>query len=319
MTLETKDPLETKGSFKLGHARLSVEGENLAKPQRVHAFAILVLPLVGVAAAAWLAVRDGIGAAELISLAVMYSVSWIGITVGYHRHFSHRSFRAHPVVRGMLGIFGSIACQGPINYWVSNHRRHHQYSDKIGDIHSPLLAGDKKLGKVKGFYHSHIAWTFSHPLTNTAVVAKDILACPIAAWVNRNYYIFLTSGFIMPAIMVGLATWSWHGALLGFLWGGAVRLFLCYHSTNTITSLTHMWGRKVYRSHDESRNNIWLAIPTWGESWHNNHHAFPGSAIFGQHWWQVDLGAIFIRILQLFRLVYDVKQTAPQSMRAKLL
>jgi len=298
--------------------RLGVRAESLNRPQRVHATAILVLPTIGAVLAGWLAFQYGVSRAALLSCVVMYSVSWIGITVGYHRYFSHRSFRAAPLVEAMLGIFGSIACQGPLNYWVSNHRRHHQCSDQEGDIHSPHIRGTTPIKSWVGFLHSHIGWTFSHEITNTAVIAKDIMTNPLAARVNKLYYLWIALGFLVPGAVCGLVTGTWYAFFEGVLWGGFVRLLLCYHSTNTITSLTHLFGSQPFKSRDQSRNNLWLALPTWGEAWHNNHHAFPTSAIFGLNWWQFDLGAIFIRSLQAAGLAWDVRRPDARQMTAKL-
>ena len=308
---------QTKCKFGGNEARLTVDAESLTIAQKIHAFAILVLPIFGTTGAVLLAIRHGIGRIEIGSLVLMYSVSWIGITVGYHRHFTHRSFKAVAPVRLMLGVFGSIACQGPVNYWVSNHRRHHQYSDRPGDIHSPYISDGKKIGLWRGFIHSHVGWTFNHEITNTAVVAKDIMTDRLVGVVHRLYYLWLILGFVAPAVLGGIATQTWEGAMLGMLWGGFVRLFLCYHSTNTITSLTHMFGSRPFKSHDQSRNNMWLAIPTWGEAWHNNHHSFPTSPIFGLRWWQVDLGGLFIRFLQVLRLVSAVNKPRPQMLATK--
>jgi stearoyl-CoA desaturase (delta-9 desaturase) len=301
-----------------GPARLGLDRDLLNVPQRIHAFAILVLPIAGTIAAVWHAMRYGIGALEIGLLITMYSVSWIGITVGYHRHFTHRSFKAATPVRVMLAVFGSIACQGPLNYWVSNHRRHHQFSDKPEDIHSPIVGGGKALGRFMGFWHSHIGWTFTHELTNTAVVAKDLLQDPLVVRLNRLYYLWLALGFAVPAAIGALVRGTLEGAMLGFLWGGAVRLLLCYHSTNTITSLTHMFGSQPFKVSDESRNNVWLAVPTWGEAWHNNHHAFPTSALFGLRPWQIDFGGIVIRAMAALGWVWNVNRPSEQAMARRM-
>jgi stearoyl-CoA desaturase (Delta-9 desaturase) len=248
----------------------------------------------------------------------MYAVSFIGITVGYHRHFTHRAFKAPNFVRLVLGAFGATACQGPVNYWVSNHRRHHRFTDKPGDIHSPYIQGDQPLRGFKRFWHSHIGWTFSHEISNTAVAAPDLIRDPVARFVTSTYYYWIVLSFALPAAIGGLVTQSWHGALTGFLWGGLVRLFVIYHSIHSITSLAHLWGYQTYKSENYARNNFLIALLTWGEGWHNNHHTFPGSAMFGLRWWQVDLGAYVIRILRIFGLAWDVKVPTSEMREGKL-
>jgi stearoyl-CoA desaturase (Delta-9 desaturase) len=302
-------------------AQLSINDARINRGQVMHAAAILVLPTMGVAAAAYLAVRDGVSLMEVTVLAAMYSVAWIGITVGYHRLFTHHAFRAGKLVRMGLAIAGSTAGQGPVNYWVTNHRRHHHYSDKPGDIHSPYYRGRDAIkgGFFSKFFHSQVAWTFIHEHSNTAVIAKDMLRDLSIARIHRQYFLWLGLSFVLPAVVGGLWTMSPLGALKGFLWGGLMRLFLTYHSTNFITSLTHMWGKQVYKTTDSSRNNGWLAVITFGEAWHNNHHAFPSWAYFQHRWYQIDLGGIFIRTLELLGLVYDVRRPLQRAMDARSL
>lgn len=289
-------------------AKLTVVSGRLERARRIHAFMILVPPVFGAALAAWLAWENGVSTTALVLLAVFFYWTFIGITVGYHRHFTHRSFQSPAIVRFLLGVAGSMACQGPVNYWVSNHRRHHMFTDKDQDIHSPHVFRSRRLQFWSGFWHSHVAWTFNHQISNTAVAAPDLLRDPVARHVNATYYLWVALGFLLPTAIGGLMANSWYGALEGLLWGGAVRLVLTYHWINTITSLAHMFGYQDFDNGDQSRNNIWLSIPTMGESWHNNHHSFPGSAAFGLRWWQIDLGLYVIYGLKLFGLARDIKR-----------
>jgi stearoyl-CoA desaturase (delta-9 desaturase) len=298
-------------------AQLTVSSPYLERVRQIHAFLILVPPVLLTGVAVYLAVTGGVSATALWLLAGFFLANFIGVTVGYHRHFTHRSFKAHPAVRFALGICGSMACEGPVNYWVSNHRRHHMYADKDRDIHSPHVRNGERMSLWKGFWYSHIGWTFEHEVSNTAVAALDLLKDPLVARVSATYYIWVASGFVVPTVIGGLVAGTWYGALEGFLWGGAVRLFLTYQLVHTITSLAHIFGYQDFHSHDESRNNIWLAIPTFGEAWHNNHHSFPGSAWFGHTWWQIDLGAYVIQILQWLGLVWDVRTVSPALRAAK--
>ncbi|UXY13620.1 fatty acid desaturase [Chitiniphilus purpureus] len=295
-------------------ARLTVKSRYLEVPRLVHASAILVLPTLGTALALWYALDHGVSGLDLALFAVMYVVSFVGITVGYHRHFTHRAFKTHDPIRFILGVFGSTACQGPVNYWVSNHRRHHRYTDQPGDIHSPYIQGETPLHGWRRFWHSHIGWTFSHDISNTAVAAPDLIRDPVARTVTSTYYLWVALGFALPAAIGGLVTQSWAGALSGLLWGGLVRLFVIYHSIHAITSLAHMWGHQTYKGGNHARNNFLMSIFTWGEAWHNNHHTFPGSAMFGLRWWQIDLGGYVIQLLRLLGLAWDVR-VPPAHMR----
>jgi stearoyl-CoA desaturase (delta-9 desaturase) len=296
---------------------ITVEQGFLRTPQKIHAIAIFVIPLIGTIAAIGLAFQYGVTWLDLTLLAVMYLVSMLGISVGYHRHFSHRAFEAVTPVRVALAIAGSTAAQGSVSYWVSNHRRHHQYTDRPGDIHSPYFDDDRQMGIVEGFWHSHMGWTFNHRMTNTLKFAKDLYRSrPIAA-VNNFYLVWVFLSLLLPFVIGGLVSQSWYGALTGLLWGGLVRIFFCYHFTNGIDSVTHIFGTQPFQTADHSTNNVWWALPTMGEGWHNNHHAFPASAIFGLTWWQLDFGAWLIHGLRTLGLAWDVNVVAPSVIAAK--
>jgi len=296
---------------------LTVDEERLRLPQRIHAVAIVVLPLLGAAAAVALATRVPIRPLDVGLLVVMYVITILGISVGFHRLFTHRSFKANLPVRVMLGIWGSMAGQGSLSYWVSNHRRHHQHADKHGDLHSPYVDEDRRLGKVEGFWHSHMGWTFDHKFSNPLRFARDLYRDPALARVNQLYLLWVFLGVSIPAALGGLLTRSWMGALTGFLWGGPVRLVLTYHSTNAIDSVNHIFGRKPYHTGDEARNNVWIVLPTLGEGWHNNHHALPTSALFGFRWWQIDPGGMLIRLLESAGWVWDVNRPTPVEIQSR--
>jgi stearoyl-CoA desaturase (delta-9 desaturase) len=295
---------------------ITVEQGRLRTVQRVHAITIAVVPAIGTAAALWIAFAYGVTWVDMTLLAVMYVVNMLGISLGYHRQFSHRSFKAKPWVRVMLAIFGSTAAQGSVVYWVSNHRRHHQYTDKAGDIHSPYVNDDGVMGIVKGFWHSHMGWTFDHKMTNALHYAKDLYRDPAISRVNQLYFLWVALGLLVPALIGGLLTMSLWGAFTGFLWGGLVRMFLCYHFTNGIDSVTHIFGRRPLESGDYSTNNVVWALPTLGEGWHNNHHTFPSSAIFGLERWQPDPGAWLLRLLERFGQVWDIQRPSREMIAA---
>jgi len=276
--------------------------------QQLHAGAILAIPTIGVVVAVALLVRDGVDPWHVAIAAILYSLTILGITVGFHRLLSHGSFQAGPLISGMFVIFGSMAAQGPALYWACNHRRHHQCTERAGDPHSPHVHEGRKLSGWRGFLHAHIGWSFTADMTNTAVFGKDLLRNRSLARINRLYYLWVALGLAIPMALGALVEHSAHGALMGFLWGGCVRLALSYHGINGINSVTHSWGSRPFPTHEQSRNNVWMALPTFGEGWHNNHHAYPGSAIFGFKWWQVDLGAWTLVALERCGLVWNLSR-----------
>jgi stearoyl-CoA desaturase (delta-9 desaturase) len=287
------------------------------RAQTLHATSIVVLPAVAVVLAA-LDVRSGRVHAWLPTLALtLFALTMMGVTVGFHRLLSHRAFQTTEAVRVALAILGSMAAQGPVIYWVSNHRRHHRFSDAAGDPHSPHRADERALGGWRGFWHAHVGWTFTHDLTNSAYVASDLLQDRRLAWVNRHYGLWVMTGLVAPALVGALIAGA-PGAWRGLLWGGGVRLFLSYHFTSSINSITHVFGYRSYSTPEQSRNNLWLSLPTFGEAWHNNHHAAPSSAIFGLAWWEIDLGGLAIRVLERCGLAWHVHRMRPgTAMRAR--
>lgn len=294
-----------------------MEQGSLRTPQFIHALAIALLPLVGVAVAVPVTLRAGVSAIDLSLFFGMFVLTILGITVGYHRLFSHRSFEAILPVRVLLGVLGSMAAQGSISYWVSNHRRHHHYADRPGDIHSPYVSGDERIGGLEGFWHAHMGWTFQHQLTNPLVFAKDLYRDRAVATVNRLYLSWVLLGLAIPFAVGGLLTRSWTGALTGLLWGGLVRMFATYHAVNGIDSVTHIFGTRPFETEDESTNNVWMVLPTMGEGWHNNHHAFPSSALFGLRWWQIDPGGLLIRAFEKLGWVRNVQVVSPRAVAEK--
>lgn len=302
----------------LGH-KMTLSGAGLKRAQRVHAWVLFTVPLLGVVAALGLAMRQGVSALDLGLFGAMYLLTFCGITVGFHRLLAHRSFQTGPAVRGLLTVLGAMAAQGPPIYWVSNHRRHHRFSDQPGDPHSPHHDGNKILGALTGLWHAQVAWTYRHEVTNALVFSRDFLRDPLIGRINRSYHAWVVLGLLVPALVGGLAAGTAMGALSGFLWGGLVRMFLSYHAANSINSITHLFGARPFETREHSRNNAWIALPTCGEAWHNNHHAFPGSAIFGLQWWQVDIGGIVIRLLEGCGLAWDVKTPSKESIASKRL
>ena len=297
--------------------KITIKNDYLKQLQQRFALATVLIPFLGSVLAIGLLWRSGIGAVEVGLLVSMYALTVVGIEIGFHRHFSHRAFQASLPVRVILAILGSMAAEGPVIHWVSNHRRHHQYSDQMGDPHSPHLHAEKKLGGLRGLWHAHVGWLFESELTNSMLYAKDLLRGSAITKINQMYLIWVILGLAIPAVLGGVLTWTWMGICQGFLWGGLVRIFLVHQVTWSTNSIVHVYGSRPFDTNDCSMNNIWLALPTFGGSWHNNHHAFSNSAITGLKWWQIDLSGWVIRTLEFAGLVWDVKTPTVEMIEAQ--
>ena len=275
---------------------------------------ITVVPIVALLVVAWQLWADLLFWSDLIVFAIMYVGTGLGITVGYHRLFTHRAFKARKGVRAVLAILGSAAIEGPVISWVADHRKHHAFSDQPGDPHSPHVDHGQGLrGALRGLLHAHIGWLFIHTQRGRHErYAPDLLADPTLRWVNRWFFGWAAGGLVMAFVLGWLIGGSLHTALTGLLWGGAVRMLVLHHVTYSINSLCHFFGRRAFATRDESRNLMWLAPLSFGESWHNNHHAFPTSAVHGMRPWQVDISAGVIRLLETTGLAWDVVRISPE-------
>jgi stearoyl-CoA desaturase (delta-9 desaturase) len=287
---------------------------------RVANVLVTVVPVGLVGLAAYLTWGGALRWPDVVVFAVTYLLTGLGVTVGFHRLFTHRSFKTSAGLRALLAILGSAAVEGPIVEWVANHRKHHQFSDRPGDPHSPHVEhASGWRGALAGLYHAHVGWIFKgDALADEQRYAKDLLDDPIVRFVDRTFVLWVLAGLAFP-FGLGLAlSGTIAGGLTGLLWGGAVRMFCLHHSTFSINSLCHYFGRRQFATGDESRNLLWLALPTFGEAWHNNHHAFPTSARHGMRWWQLDPSAWLIAALERAGLVWDVVRIAPERQAAKL-
>jgi stearoyl-CoA desaturase (delta-9 desaturase) len=264
-------------------------------------------PMVALVAAVPLAWGWGVGWHDLVLLAVFYTLAVLGITVGFHRHFTHASFKARPWLRVTMAIVGSLAVQGNVLNWVADHRRHHAFSDREGDPHSPWLHGTSPAAVAKGFLHAHMTWFFDRDETNHRRFVPDLLADRAVARVSRMFGLWVAVSLLLPAVLGALITWSWTGFVTGFFWGGLVRLAISNHVTWSINSICHMVGKQPFRSRDRSRNFWPLAILSMGESWHNLHHADPTCARHGVLPGQVDISARVIWVFERFGWAYDVR------------
>lgn len=267
----------------------------------------ITIPFLGVIAAPFFLWGWGFGWTDLGLLLGMYFVTAVGITVGFHRLFVHRSFETYMWVKVVLVVLGSMAVQGSMIKWVGMHRRHHQYSDTPDDPHSPQHEGPGILGLLLGFWHAHIGWFFEADPANLEHYVQDLRASRTLRVVSALFPLWIVLGLVIPGVIGGVVTLSWGGVWTGLIWGGLVRVFLVHHVTWSVNSACHLWGFRPFRSDDESRNNIVFGILAMGEGWHNTHHAFPSSARHGLRWWEIDTSYWFIRSLALLGLAWNVK------------
>lgn len=262
----------------------------------VLAFVVTFLPPIGFALGVVLWCRGVLvpGAAVLVTMVVLHAVTILGVELGYHRLFTHRSYRARRALRIALASLGSMAFQGPVIWWSSIHRKHHKYSDAAGDPHSMWVMGDGEL-TWRGAIHAHVGWIWSGQSVGRggfAELAADLYRDRDLFWIHMHYADFMIAGFALPLILGGALTGTWQGALAGLLWGGFVRIFLANHLTYwCINSVLHGVGRRPYHTNDRSTNLPLLSLFTFGQGWHNNHHACPPAAVMGHRRWELDPGA----------------------------
>ncbi len=268
----------------------------------------LLLVLVG-----WQLWNNTLHWRDIVIFFAMYIPIGFGVTVGFHRLFTHRSFQTSPVMRGVLGILGTMAIEGPLISWVADHRKHHAYSDRVGDPHSPHVDhGGGLRGALRGLAHAHVGWLFDHTQRGARErFAPDLLADPVINFVDRTFILWSIVGILIPFGLGYLIGGTLAAGLEGMLWGGAVRVLVLHHATYSINSLCHYFGRRRFQTTDHSRNLVWLTPFTFGEAWHNNHHAFPTSAFHGLGWREFDSSGLLISGLERAHLVWDVRRVSP--------
>jgi stearoyl-CoA desaturase (Delta-9 desaturase) len=287
--------------------------------ERIVRTIVFGVPPAALLVAGWLAWGGSLHWHDLVVLAITYTLTGLGVTVGYHRLFTHRSFKTTRGVRAVLAVLGSMAVEGPVIEWVSTHRKHHAYSDHPGDPHSPHVdEAPGWRGALHGLAHAHVGWMFrGKDMANPARYAKDLLADRDLRFINRTFPLWVVAGLALPFGLGVALTGTVTGGLTGLLWGGAVRLFLLHHVTFSINSLCHFFGQRPFATGDESRNLGWLAPFAFGEAWHNNHHAFPTSARHGLGRRQIDPSAWLIAGLERCHLAWDVIRISPARQQAK--
>jgi stearoyl-CoA desaturase (delta-9 desaturase) len=284
--------------------------------------AAVVVPFLGVLGGAVLLWRSFLGPRDLAVFAVMYVLSAFGITVGFHRLLTHRAFQTKAWLRYTLAVLGSLSLQGPVIDWVADHRKHHTFTDEEGDPHSPHAGHGAGLrGMVVGLWHAHVGWLFStHGQASSRRFAPDLLEDRTMRRINKSFPLLALLSLLLP-FLLGLALSGGSlvaGGLSALLWGGLVRIFLVHHITWSINSICHFFGNRRFATDDQSTNVFWLALPSLGEAWHHNHHAFPRSAFHGLRWWELDPSGWLILGLERVGLAWDVVKVTPERAQEKL-
>jgi stearoyl-CoA desaturase (delta-9 desaturase) len=290
----------------------------MSRAERVANIAGVVIPFAGVVAAVALLWNSWVDVTDLAILAVMYLGTALGITIGFHRLLTHRSFKTHPRLERTFAILGSLSVQGSVLDWVADHRKHHAHTDQEGDPHSPHVGEG---GGLRGLWHAHTGWLWkTQGQADWKRYARDLYDDPKMRRIGRRFPLLVLASLLIPTIAgFALHGFTWEGALRGYVWGGLVRIFLVHHVTWSVNSICHFFGSRRFDIEDRSTNVAWLAIPSLGESWHHNHHAFPRSAEHGLRWYEVDISGLIIRGLERVGLAWNVVRISPERQREKAL
>lgn len=302
---------------------ITVENPALRPLQNAIAMATIWIPFLGAVAAVALAFSRGVGWLEITLCGVGFVLTTLGIEFGMHRVLAHRAVDTYPWVKVLFAVLGSMAAEGRILYWVASHRRHHAHSDTLHDPHSPhvrRIRGEiEALDAVRGIWHAHVGHMITDEITNCTLFARDVNRDPALRRVSELYEPIVLAGLLLPALVGFVAYGTLWGAFTCFLWGGLMRMFLVHHTTWSVASICHRFGSVRFTTGDKSRNNLWLAIPSFGSAWQNNHHAFPNSAHLGLRWWEIDLTALFCQALSVVGLVWNVRRPTPAQIERQSL
>jgi stearoyl-CoA desaturase (Delta-9 desaturase) len=298
--------------------RPDVEPEPSSPFDRFLVGLFVVVPLLAVLATVPLAWGWGLGWHDIVIGFAFYMIAGFGVTMGFHRHFTHCSFKAAKPLRIAMAIAGSLAIEGPVLVWVADHRRHHKYSDREGDPHSPWRFGNDWKALTKGFLYAHMGWMFNPNRTSQQKFCPDLLADTSIRRVSKTFPLWVLISLLGPALIGGLWSMSLAGALTAFFWASLVRVCLLHHVTWSINSVCHTFGNEDFDVRDKSRNVAWLAIPSFGESWHNLHHSDPTCARHGALEGQIDISARAIWIAEKLGWAWDVRWPDEQRLSGKL-
>jgi stearoyl-CoA desaturase (delta-9 desaturase) len=318
VVLDTADPLidETKVHVERTGPKPAVEGSK-ARGEQVALYIFVIVPFVAFLAAIPFAWGWGLGWTDVILAFVFYEFTGLGITIGFHRYFTHGSFKANRPLKIALAIAGSMAIEGPVIRWVADHRRHHAFSDREGDPHSPWRYGETLPALMKGLAFAHIGWMFDTEHTSRDRFTPDLMRDRDIVWVDRLFPFWVAVSLLTPALLGGLISMSFMGAITAFFWASLVRVFLLHHVTWSINSICHAIGERPFAARDKSANFWPLAFLSFGESWHNMHHADPTSARHGVLRFQFDESARIIRWFEVFGWATDVRWPSKERL-AKL-
>lgn len=311
--------ISTNGASATPPTKRGAIGDRLRGVPKSVNLLVVLLPFLATLVAIVLLWNQLVGWTDVVLLVVMYTVTTLGITAGFHRLLTHRSFETKPWVRYTFAVLGSMALENPVIIWVADHRQHHTFADHEGDPHSPHTEGGAGFkGMMRGLWHAHIGWLLDTERRSEPIrYAPDLLRDPIMRRISVNFLPLVFLGLLIPAAIGGLLTMSIAGALTGLLWGGLVRLFLQHHMTFSVNSIGHYFGKRRFETTDRSTNVFWLALPSFGDSWHHNHHAFPTSARHGLRRREVDLSWLMIRCLAAVGLAWNLQSPSTSRMDKK--
>jgi stearoyl-CoA desaturase (Delta-9 desaturase) len=317
LLIEKEDPVS---AAEVTPTRDDVEPVSNENAARFITALVTALPILALGFVAWQLWDEALHWRDLLIFGIFYVLCGLGVTVGFHRLFTHRSFSTTPWLRFTFAVLGSAAIEGPVIAWVADHRKHHAFSDQEGDPHSPHVGhGGGWRGALRGLAHAHVGWLFIHTQRGAKRrYAPDLMKDPIVSFVDRTFIAWALAGLALPFCLGLVIGQSLKAGLTALLWGGAVRMLVIHHVTYSINSLCHYFGRKRFATGDESRNLLWLSVLSFGEAWHNNHHAFPTSAAHGLRRWELDPSALVIRLLEKLGLAWNVVRVSPdrQGMKA---
>ena len=315
---EPASPAADTQADQLDQVRGTLGGDLKSRKEQMALGVYIVLPFLAVAAAIPVAWGGWLNWTDVVLALVMYAVSGHGVTIGFHRLFTHKAFKPNRPLKIALAICGSLAIQGPVVQWVADHRKHHKFSDRDGDPHSPWRYGNDLKALTKGLLYAHMMWMFNPEQTPQRKYAPDMIKDRDLVRISRQFPLWMAVSLLLPALVGGLVSMSWLGAFTAFFWASLVRIFLLQHVTWSINSICHTIGDRPFVSRDKSANVWWLAIPSMGESWHNLHHADPTCARHGVLKGQLDTSARVIWALEKLGWIYDVRWPVRSRLDAKL-
>ncbi|HEY0696685.1 MAG TPA: acyl-CoA desaturase [Micromonospora sp.] len=285
--------------------------------KRFSALTTMILPFLGTVAAAWLLWQGRVTPTDVVLFVVMYFVHMAGASIGLHRYLAHKAFKTSRATEAVLMVSGSMAAQGPLMFWVTTHRRHHRFSDREGDPHSPNLHGTGIKGRLHGLWYAHMPWMLSAETSKWSVFAPDVLRDRRLMWFHRTYPVWVLSGLALPAVVGFAVEGTAMSALSGLIFGGLARIFVANQAAWCVGSICHAFGGRPFDNDDRSANNWPVAVLTFGEGLQNNHHAFPGSFRHGVRWWEPDLSGWLIAGLAKLRVVWDLREPDRQTIQAR--